>query len=62
MEWQPIDTAPKDGELILLFSPKGRGYLIDIGHWWFRDKWERELGGAKLNPTHWIPLPKPPNV
>lgn len=62
MEWQPIDTAPKDGEVLLLMAthhqmlyPKPEmivGYY-DKG-WWSN-------GGHTLSHvTHWMPLPEAP--
>ena len=62
MEWQPIETAPKTGKEILFFS----GGLIRIG---FFDSaragvWSVWPGRARAraSPTHWMPLPEPPNV
>ena len=55
-EWQPIETAPKDGSFILLATPKGR---IADGFWslvygvW---SWPYVM----VEPTHWMPLPTPP--
>jgi hypothetical protein len=53
-EWQPIETAPKDGTVIILF---GRGRIADgsFGHYkvW---AWPYIL----INPTHWKPYPKTP--
>jgi Protein of unknown function (DUF551) len=58
-EWQPIETAPRDGTEILLFA---RGQHDDVyrgvGQWsehsnsWF---WS-----FAIRPTHWMPLPEPP--
>jgi hypothetical protein len=50
-EWQPIDTAPKDGRLVVLgWLPNG---LVEhkVISSWKRDHWH---GG--WTPTHWRPL------
>ena len=71
-EWQPIETAPKDGGDIILTdgnsSHVGRWCDSDLPEypWRFLDstyKLEDELNGwraGKYGPTHWQPLPKPP--
>jgi hypothetical protein len=60
MNWQPIETAPKDGTLIDLWTPAGR--LTDYG--WGLDGaecWTHPDGYvADAQPTHWMPLPPPP--
>jgi hypothetical protein len=66
MNWQPINTAPKDGTSVLLYQPKGRYYheCMMVAAWstsWMPDgiggyEWENELQA----PTHWMPLPLPP--
>lgn len=33
MEWQPIETAPKDGTEILLYGPSSYGPRVTVGHW-----------------------------
>ena len=52
--WQPIETAPKDGTFVILFDPKGAevisSYWVDNGYWVNCKK-----------PTKWQPLPEPPN-
>jgi hypothetical protein len=61
-EWQLIETAPKDGRFILAtpcFGTSKTPYQI----YWFTGKKQHWLHGAtKLtaNPTHWMPLPQPP--
>lgn len=53
-EWQPIETAPRDGTIILSFDTSA-GIPIDLAHW-LNGTW-RDDGGE---PTHWMPLPSPP--
>jgi hypothetical protein len=56
-EWQPIETAPKDGSEILTFGSIG----IMVVFW--RDGFWREKAnflGLRNPPTHWMPLPNPP--
>jgi len=59
-EWQPIETAPKDGA-ILMFCSMHR--TVFVTHWGEVEKglygWVGEYfcsGSA----THWMPLPAPP--
>jgi hypothetical protein len=61
--WQPIETAPKDGTTVLLFDPANeeieRG--VDVGFFHggvFEWLWSRDACNG--NPTHWMPLPAPP--
>ena len=53
MEWQPIETAPKDGrQLILLKTPYSPdGTLAYSNTWW-------TCGfSVECKPTHWKPAP-----
>lgn len=59
-DWQPIETASKDGVTIVLYGAKGR-YKIVIGKWvanW--NQWQSQPGAWPVYPTHWMPLPEPP--
>lgn len=69
-EWQPIETAPKDGSSVLLWSEAwdmSWGVVIgsyDAGAWvtsegQTADDDEDEFGS--IAPTHWMPLPPPPS-
>lgn len=65
MQWQPIKTAPRDQD-ILLFCAK-RKQIVVAGFSEYSENWEVSYGcGADDpeidNPTHWMPLPEPPNV
>ncbi len=60
-EWQSIESAPK-GEWILVWRPDmivqcAALCRIDDKEWWTRGK-----GGPINFPTHWMPLPNPPEV
>jgi len=62
MDWQPIETAPRDGTLILIAG--GTFFGVDIAAW-RRDGWcggyGAEYDGEYWHkPTHWMPLPPPP--
>lgn len=72
--WQPIETAPKNGEYVDLWA----GYLGRVTdcrfnkdrqrwerwarweHWWI-DEFE-SLAWVRIDatPSHWMPPPKPP--
>lgn len=61
-EWQPIETAPKDGEILVAW-PSGmvRSAHRDK-HWSGGPCWSTSGGlyFGSLQPTHWMPLPAPP--
>lgn len=64
--WQPIETAPKDGtELLLcsihLYSPRTGCWATYHPNAMGKAGWRTApICGDKLNPTHWMPLPPPP--
>lgn len=59
-EWRPIETAPKDGTRILVHVP---GFGQEISAWSLRmATGEHEWFGLARDPTHWMPLPEPPEV
>lgn len=76
-DWQPIETAPRDGTSILLWTASG-----PVIGWWetgreflnsphFND-WSKGMLGEGTGhdmgfdrvyaPTHWLPLPAPPKA
>lgn len=63
MEWQPIETAPKDGTRLLLCEADQPGEPC-VG-WWIAGQW-RDMGDIGCDgqddyqPTHWMPLPMKP--
>ena len=63
--WRPIETAPRDGTPIWLYTGAGQCE----GYWnygeWVQDAVSCTYDGAggpafQCNPTHWMPLPLPP--
>ena len=54
-QWRPIESAPKEG-VVLLYSP----HEIVLAEWDERGWFEARDGGMAYNPTHWRPLPPPP--
>ena len=59
-EWQPIETAPKDGTRVILFVKCGdqcvAGWNDDF------DMWQLVGDQFTRTPTHWMPLPEPPHA
>jgi hypothetical protein len=62
-EWQQIETAPRDGTPIILYVPVNRPGMRVLAaragdyEWWI-------LSGSVVlgKPTHWMPLPNPPET
>jgi hypothetical protein len=72
-EWQPIETAPKDGQYVIVYSPNNpTDYGIEsvqVAHWcmygsgWIVGAFDYEDSGwFRTHPTHWMPLPDAPKV
>jgi hypothetical protein len=58
-EWQPIETAPKDGTWILVFENHEKP--LDTVMWnHFYGLWRNGYNDHASYPTHWQPLPEPP--
>jgi hypothetical protein len=56
-QWQPIETAPKDGTAVLTYRGPG---LIAVAEFWVECGWIVPDGMEITNVTHWMPLPAPP--
>lgn len=61
--WQPIETAPKDGTKILAnFTHPEVEYWPVVAYWTDAVDMQRWAGFPRdAQPTHWMPLPQPPN-
>ncbi len=63
MEWRPIASAPLDGSPLLLFVPAEatlRRQMM-VGGWdKANSRWTAIPTVYRINPTHWLPLPPPP--
>lgn len=58
--WQPIETAPKDDEFVLLWCADVSETAI-VGYWGHR-RWEfAHCDSYPFEPTHWMPVPDPPS-
>ena len=62
-QWQPIETAPRDGTPLLICCIKASKYTNVKSGFMAVNRWEKFWGS--FNPkyfpaTHWMPLPKPP--
>ena len=66
-EWQPIETAPKNGVRVLCAD----GDDVATAEWtnarwvvsptvWEGDGEYGGLADLEFSPTHWMPLPEPP--
>lgn len=75
-EWQPIETAPKDGTWMLVYEPSEYPPSVHVVRWGTRE-WTmgaRQYAWVTMalgpNPdtydaddaTHWMPLPNPPHL
>jgi hypothetical protein len=64
MIWQPIDTAPKDGNCVLLTTSGANKFSGMYVAYWSDgiDEWKYSVEAIIRNPTHWMPLPEAPKV
>lgn len=76
MKWQPIDTAPKDGSMVMLYRPDAIEWAkVCIGKY-DDNRYHKKpnpywalclhIGGRnqarQWSPTHWMPLPDAPEI
>lgn len=73
--WQPIDTAPKDVNVIIAVMAEGHETLVGearfwsgAGDWWWGGTTPEDYFAGPISeinfgaPTHWMPLPPPPTT
>lgn len=72
-EWQPIETAPKDGTLVFLWDAREQDEIdrVAVGKWLGPEDHHSIPGGMwaytvdtmwwQFFPTHWMPIPDDPN-
>lgn len=65
MNWQSIDTAPKDGTQVLLYTPQST-IKVHGGYWSSHSRCRCWIAGGYMQkvfpppPQWWMPLPEPP--
>lgn len=62
--WQPIATAPEDGQCLLWVKTDDGGEVMKLyrdkkGNWLYEGE-PTYCTGFYIEPTHWMPLPHPP--
>jgi hypothetical protein len=55
MNWQPIETAPCDDHMVIIYWENGMMSVEDLDHDSDPMYWQG------VGATHWMPLPEPPN-
>ena len=65
MSWQPIETAPTDGTVVLIYAPRSdlEKWTVDLPPVICNAAYHPDAGWcicAVREPTHWMPLPEPP--
>ncbi len=63
-QWQPMETAPKDGTVIVVGHARQSNFPVKIVFFNKIHKYWSHYGSAELglerNATHWMPLPEAP--
>lgn len=61
--WQPIDTAPEDHDILIYvpaWGPLIARFNREFDEWSSRMQCPVSLAEEGDRPTHWMPLPQPP--
>ena len=65
-DWQPVETAPRDGTPLLLFARASTATASIVLVGWYLTHWDwieccfAPNSPVGIVPTHWMPLPAPP--
>jgi len=62
-EWQPIETAPKDGTRLCItgFCELRQSWIFKQDYWrQYHKGFGEGFGTSEFKPTRWMPLPNPP--
>lgn len=60
-EWQPIETAPRDGTAVLVFHADWD--LLQVGLYYGESHtWQQPSGDLLRTPMYWMSLPSPPTL
>ncbi len=65
MKWQPIESAEDTGRLRLFYNNEFNQHWVGYYQWFPNmglGKWVDHRGFIPEQPTHWMPLPDPPEV
>lgn len=60
-EWQPIETAPKDGTAVLTYSGEPDAHEMNVSFWGRQNGRWISANPHMSTPTHWMHLPSPPH-
>ena len=69
MNWQPIETAPRNDleRVIVCYRMRNGEYFVEEARydkareeWWAANMHYTDAVGEPIYPTHWMPLPEPP--
>jgi hypothetical protein len=64
MEWQPIETAPKDGSWVLVWENdtaiNDKYHRAEVAHF-INNRWETS-DKTFVGATHWMPIPVGPTA
>lgn len=65
MNWQPIETAPEDTDVIVAVNIRGRQVVGEAKQtpehgWYWAGQDHSDYFAVQIVPTHWMPLPDPP--